>query len=38
MKRLKPIAQDGLTAGGEQHGANRATNDDDEQYCFAVAL
>jgi hypothetical protein len=27
-----------LTAGGEQHGANRATNDDDEQYFFAVAL
>jgi hypothetical protein len=38
MKRLKPIARDGLTAGGEQHGANRAANDDDEQYCFAVAL
>jgi hypothetical protein len=35
MKRLKPIARDGLTVGGEQHGANRATNDDDEQYCFA---
>jgi len=27
-----------MTAGGEQHGANRATNDDDEQYCLAVAL
>jgi hypothetical protein len=27
-----------VTAGGEQHGANRATNDDDEQYCLAVAL